>query len=126
MPTDSPPRTGRSSPIARGRSSRSKLSDQSRDLSHAPQYVGVRLALELVARKCTGEHADHRADSGIGSGLQIERRVADCHYLADTIDRRSLHRMEDQVRGRATQCDIVAAHDCREMLLPAEAAEDRP
>src|SRR5947199_4315548 len=48
---------------------------------HARQDVGVRLAAQRFGGAGTGEYAYYTAQPGIGSGLQIERRIAHGHDL---------------------------------------------
>ena len=87
--------------------------------------MGVGLAAEFLHRRGAGEDADYRAETGVGPGLQVERRIPDRHDLRNIIDPRRLHCMKQHEWGGSPLRDIVTTDDGCKVLVPAETIKDR-
>src|SRR3954452_21724897 len=86
--------------------------------------MGMGLAAEFLGAESAGKNAHYAAQSGIGPGLKIERRISDAHDLRNAIDLRQLHRVEEHKRRGPSSRHIVAGDCSNEKLLPIKAAKD--
>ena len=59
-----------------------------------------------------GKHADVSADSSMKSRLEIQNSVPHIGYTMDADGSRFLHSPENQIGGRATLRNVIAADHC--------------
>ena len=86
--------------------------------------MSMGLTAEFLGGESAGKNAHYAAQSGIGSGLKIERRISDAHDLRNAIYLRQLHCMEEHKRRGSSSYHIVAGNCGYEKLLPIKAAKD--
>jgi len=92
-----------------------------RQLRHAGDQMRLRLMLELIPAMSARKHAHIPAGTGIMTGLQIKRRVADHCDFVNTVDFGQIHAAEDQQRRRPPAADFIAAdHTINDAVFPAE------
>src|SRR6266496_647547 len=98
--------------------------EQRRQVRHAWQDMGVRLAAKLLHPGSSREDAYHASQAGVAAGLKVERRVANRHDLRHAAYARRFHGVKDHVRRRPAQHHIVTADRCHKVLLPSQTVED--
>ena len=82
--------------------------------------MSVGLLSEILSCCSAGEDANHGAHAGVGSGLQIERRIANSDNFRDVVDACGFHRMKDHERGRTALRNIVTTDSGDEVPFPSK------
>src|SRR5207302_1176204 len=88
------------------------------------QQMGVWGAAEHLGVMRAAQHTDDPAGAGIGAGLQVERGVADHRDTRDRPHQQLLHRLKNQVGGRAAGRHLVRVDDRVEQFAPAAMRDD--